>query len=294
MGNFFIFITAALCCITVAKAAVSEESASQSAIALPIVQTETAKADSRAQKPSFLSKVIIAMDSESYKTASTQNTSYNNDIESVQYLKLGYKVSDTVSAMAVGTWVQRLGYGSDNSTKTDPTDFQLRLTKSKLFSIGKMSFSSQNRAYLPTTAGSKGRGQIAQVRTYLIGDMALTPKISLNLVSNPRYYIYENGDRKDGVNDFRFSNYGGLTYAFNDAFSVETTLGVFSARVKGGETEYYQDYSTSAYYTLNKHITLNSGIRSVVLGEGGNIDKDGLELYNIKTAEYFFVASLAL
>lgn len=266
-----------------------------STVALPAtatVQTETVKIEDTS-KPKILDNLILAMDSENYKSVTSQNDSYDGDIESVQYLKLGYRIQPTLSAMVVGTWVQRLGYEEQN-TATTPQDLQLRLTKSKLFNIGKMSFTSQNRAYLPTTSGSKGRGQIAQVRTYLIGSMPLTTKLELSLVSNPRYYIYESGDRKTGVNDFRFYNYGGLKYNFTDKFAAETTLGVFSARVEGGETAYYQDYSTSLYYTINKHMSLNGGIRATVLGKEGNIDKDGLELYNHNASEYFMIASLAL
>ncbi len=266
-----------------------------STVALPTatnIQTETIKVE-EASKPKILENLIMGMDSENYKSVTSQNDVYKGDIESIQYLKLGYKIQPTLSAMVVGTWIQKLGYEEQDS-RTTPSDLQLRLTKSKLFNIGKMSFTSQNRAYLPTTSGSKGRGQIAQLRTYLIGMMPLSTKLELSVISNLRYFVYEEGDRKTGVADFRFYNTAGLKYNFTDKLAAETTLGVFSARVEGGETAYYQDYSTSLYYKINNHISLNGGIRATVLGKEGNIDKDGLELYNHNASEYFMIASLAL
>jgi hypothetical protein len=176
--------------------------------------------------------------------------------------------------MVVDTWTQKLGYKEQDS-KTTPSDLQLRLTKSKLFEIGKMSFTNQNRAYLPATSGSKNRRQIAQLRTYLIGSMPLSTKLELTMISNPRYSVYESGERKNGVNDFRFYNSAGLKYNFTDKFAAETTLSVFSARVEGGETAYYQDYSTSLYYKIlyykmNSHVALNGGIRATILGPEGH------------------------
>lgn len=255
------------------------------------LQTETTKVVDTTPKANPLGNFTLAMDSEANKTVTGQNNSYDGDIETYEYLKVGYKITDKLSTTAVQTWTQRLGY-KENSSQTTMEDFHLRLTRSDLFSIGKMSVTGQARVYLPTSDLSKEINQVAQFRGYLIGGMDITKRLSTEILLSPRYYVFEEGSKAIGRSDYRMLYSGGLKYAVTDALAVESTLGIYSKKKVGVEMAHYQDYSTSLYYTLNKHVSLNGGIRAV---DGAiDTDKDGLELYNHNASEYFAIASIGI
>lgn len=255
------------------------------------VQTETSKIPEVGPKKNILGNFTLGLDSEANKAITSDNKSYDGDVETYQYLKLGYKFTDKTSLTAVSTWTQRLGY-KENSSQTTFEDFHLRLTKSDLFSLGKMKVTGQGRAYLPTSDLSQDISQVAQLRGYLIGNTEITKKLSSTVLVSPRYYIYEQDKRITGRNDYRVLYSTGLKYSFTDAFAAESTLGIYSKKKIGSEMSYFQDYSTSVYYTFNKNIMLNGGVRAT---DGAvDTDKGGFELYNQHASEYYAIAFISI
>ena len=271
--------------MNVAHAAVEQETAAS-------VNTESISVEEVAPAAPASKKWSVKLESENVKTMTSQNTSYDGDIQAYQYLHAGYKLADNLSTAVVSTWTQRYGY-KENSSQTTFEDLHVRLTRSNLFNTGSMSWTTQGRVYLPTSRSSNEANQYAQVRGYLIGSQSLSNKLGLELVISPRYYIYENDNRTTGKNDWRILNSAGLKYSVNDALAVETTLGVYSKKkVNAADMNHFQDYSTSVYYTVSNNVELNAGIRAV----DGALDTatDGVQLYNHNLSEYYLIGTVSL
>lgn len=310
------FLTLALVAglVTTAHAAVEETSSTVSGAD----QTSAAKAVDVEPEVAAPKNWSVALESENVKGITPENQSYDGDVEAYQSIKVGYKLSDSLSVQVVPEWTQRYGLGykkedntevtagnSSNNSSTRFEDVSLRLTKSNVATTGPLSWTVQGRYYAPTSDYSQAAGQAGQLRAYAIGGMELTKKLAFELIVSPRYYLQTSKNFRDNDNlagkgegadvnntHWRILNTAGLKYSLTDALAVETTLGVYSKKKYNQSMAHFQDYSTSLYYSVNKNIDLNAGVRA---SDGAlDTDVDGVELYNKDVSEYFGILTVKL
>src|SRR5690606_35954918 len=99
---------------------------------------------------------------ESYSNGQLGKT---QDLTADNGIRVGYKVSDDVTASVAYEWGQTLGIG-DKESNTDMYDPSIRLAKSNLAQFGDIKVSGQGRLYIPASEASQDKEQIAHVRLY--------------------------------------------------------------------------------------------------------------------------------
>lgn len=282
--------------IAAVKANPSASSASDAKMRQTVKLSETV-AEAKAPKKWSLSAFneTYGASMESYSNGQLGKT---QDLTADNGIRVGYKVSDDVTASVAYEWGQTLGIG-DKESNTDMYDPSIRLAKSNLAQFGDVKVSGQGRLYIPASEASQDKEQIAHVRLYATASRDISKKLSASLTMNPRFYFQQDDTYIDdkgklaNQDRFRVWTFAGLKYSFNDMFAVEQTFGVYNKWRSNEARKDFLDASTSVYIAPISWLEFNLGVRQI---DGAtNARETGLRgLYSSDQAEYFLITSLSI